>query len=466
MKKILSVLLISIFLFSSMPTTIFAANEKAISAADTLYSLNLFNGTGMDEENKPIYEIHKAPTRHEAVALLVRLLGKTDEALNGNWNTPFNDVAKWAKPYVGYAYANKLVSGTSSTTFGGNEKVTAAQYITFVLRALGYQSGTDFQWNASWKLSDALGITNGQYNNNSKFTRGDAAVISEAALSANKKGSNERLIDVLLANGSVSNSAVLLNGYNKDTEKITVHFYPLTEDEENAYHKQSGPSRGNDEYDYYDINIDYFDKIIGNVSYMDYSLVDYRCKNLDDYIKQSVHMATMISTNQKDGYVAKQHVTQYGMQNETVVLLYSNKTTLRGFFVGTPTYHQKDNSYSIEITLCDYDFSHLYKQQKDNFGSANLLFINPEEIENSHATWIQPGIFVSAKETMLRQSRRLLECYSFWSGATTEKIGISNNHYFLAPIEELKETFLLTPDEYRYYLLLDVHKNIVGYTLF
>ena len=40
---------------------------------------------------------------------------------------PFTDVANWAKPYVGYAYAHGLASGTSKTTFGGNEKVTAAQ---------------------------------------------------------------------------------------------------------------------------------------------------------------------------------------------------------------------------------------------------------------------------------------------------------------------------------------------------
>ena len=30
------------------------------------------------------------------------------------WDTPFTDVADWAKPYVGYAYANGLTSGTGT----------------------------------------------------------------------------------------------------------------------------------------------------------------------------------------------------------------------------------------------------------------------------------------------------------------------------------------------------------------
>ena len=50
-------------------------------------------------------------------------------------------------------------SGTSSTTYSGNATVTASQYLTFVLRALDYDSSTDFQWDKAWELSDKLGIT-------------------------------------------------------------------------------------------------------------------------------------------------------------------------------------------------------------------------------------------------------------------------------------------------------------------
>ena len=50
-------------------------------------------------------------------------------------------------PYIGYACNAGLVSGTSANTFSGNASVTASQYLTLVLRALGYESDTDFQWN-------------------------------------------------------------------------------------------------------------------------------------------------------------------------------------------------------------------------------------------------------------------------------------------------------------------------------
>jgi len=130
-----------IILISIVPVAS-AATTEAIDAANSLYSLGLFQGTGINTDGTPIYDLDRAPTRHEAVTMLVRLLGKESEALSGTWSTPFTDVADWAKPYVGYA--NNLTTGTSETTFSGNNTVTATQYITFVLRALGYSSETDF----------------------------------------------------------------------------------------------------------------------------------------------------------------------------------------------------------------------------------------------------------------------------------------------------------------------------------
>ena len=53
----------------------------------------------------------------EKLADIQKCLGKETEAKNGTWDTPFTDVADWAKPYVGYAYANGLTSGTGDTTF-------------------------------------------------------------------------------------------------------------------------------------------------------------------------------------------------------------------------------------------------------------------------------------------------------------------------------------------------------------
>ena len=120
-----------------MAGTVHGVDAGAQNAAKTLHSLGLFSGTGTDANGNPNFDLDRAPTRHEAVTMLVSLLGKKQEALNGTWKIPFTDVADWARPFVGYAYANSLTSGTSATTFGGNDLISSAQYLTFRSSPMG-----------------------------------------------------------------------------------------------------------------------------------------------------------------------------------------------------------------------------------------------------------------------------------------------------------------------------------------
>ncbi len=194
--------LILAMLFSLAPMA-FGAEDEAKKAADSLNKLGLFAGTGTNPDGTPIYNLEGIPTRSQAITMLVKLLGKEKEAINGTWEIPFTDVANWAKPFVGYAYANGLTAGNSTTqpTFGGNDPVTAEQYLTFVLKALGYEAGKDFDWRKAWELSDQLGITDGRYNENNKtFLRGDIAIISEDALDKPVVGKNMALITMIRQN--------------------------------------------------------------------------------------------------------------------------------------------------------------------------------------------------------------------------------------------------------------------------
>lgn len=186
----------------AVPCAFGASDSEATIAANTLNALGLFSGTGTNPDGTPIYSLEQTPNRHQAVTMLVKLLGKETEALNGTWETPFTDVVNWAKPYVGYAYNNGLTSGTSATTYGGNNPVTATQYLTFVLSALGYTSGTDFVWNEAWKLSDKIGLTDGRYNasTNTSFLRGDIAIISANALDQKIKGNSTFMLDQIQLN--------------------------------------------------------------------------------------------------------------------------------------------------------------------------------------------------------------------------------------------------------------------------
>ena len=198
MKRLLSVLLSLALLLTLVPSALAAGDEAAV-AAKALYELGILHGTGADASGRPVFDLDRGITRIEAVTLLVRLLGKEDEAISGTWDTPFTDVAEWARPYVGYAYANGLTMGTSATTFGGGIIISATEYITFVLRALGYESGADFPWNRAWELSDQIGLTDGRYNAAAKgFTRGDAAIVSYNALDCSLKNQSLTLRRLLM----------------------------------------------------------------------------------------------------------------------------------------------------------------------------------------------------------------------------------------------------------------------------
>lgn len=193
-KRLFALLLALVMVCGLMPAAVAVSDDDATKAAQALYDLGLFQGTGANADGTPNFDLGRTPTRAEAVTMLVRLLGKEEEAKAGAWTTPFTDVDEWAEPYVGYAYTNGLTTGTSATTFGGKETIDASQYLTFVLRALGYESGKDFQWNAAWEKSDAIGLTKGSYNANAKsITRGDVAVISEKAIRTAQKGTSELL---------------------------------------------------------------------------------------------------------------------------------------------------------------------------------------------------------------------------------------------------------------------------------
>ena len=213
MKRVLSIALILCMILSLFAPSAFAADDKAKAAAEELHGLGLLNGSGINADGSINYDLDSILTRDYGIVMLVRMIGKEDEAKAGSWTHPFSDVAPWLEPYVGYAYASKLTTGmadpvTGEPVFGSKVNMKATEYLTFVLRALGYSSGTDFRWDRAWELTDKLGITDGEYNesNNASFTRGDMAVVS---LSARQKSAEP---PVMTANVSGKNYQIDENG--------------------------------------------------------------------------------------------------------------------------------------------------------------------------------------------------------------------------------------------------------------
>ncbi len=80
-----------------------------------------------------------AVNRHEMAVIMAKLYLGSEEADNYVGSHPFTDVFPWADKYVAACYENDLVSGTSATTFSGNQPLTAIQAAAMMLRALGYE---------------------------------------------------------------------------------------------------------------------------------------------------------------------------------------------------------------------------------------------------------------------------------------------------------------------------------------
>lgn len=194
-KKWILLLAVTVIVLSTVSVS--AANTD-VECADALYALGLFQGTSMSADGTPVYDLDLVPTRAQAVTMLVRLIGEEDAAKNGTWSTPFTDIPQWAQPYVGYAYQNGLTQGTGATTFSANEEVTEQQYVTFLLRALGYSDSTgDFSFSNALEFGRATGLISGT-DSARRFTRGTLAADSYRALCATLKGSDQTLSNKLL----------------------------------------------------------------------------------------------------------------------------------------------------------------------------------------------------------------------------------------------------------------------------
>lgn len=196
MKKMIS-LLLTLSLSASLLLTCAAGtyNKKQIDQADALNHLGLFLGTGQG------YELEARLDRSQSITLILRMLGEIAKAEKGGYTHPFTDVPKWADKYVAYAYEKGYVKGYSATTFGGTDQVSDFQYLTMVLRAMGYSDSgetPDFDYRKSAVLGRELGLVPSA-GDDPDFVRGNAVEIFWNAMSTKLKNSDETLSERLIA---------------------------------------------------------------------------------------------------------------------------------------------------------------------------------------------------------------------------------------------------------------------------
>jgi len=167
--------------------------------ATELWNRGLFLGSNGS------FNLDNQLTRAEGVVMTLRILGKATEAEATTNPMTFTDVPEWATPYVAYAAEKGITSGYNATTFGANDPMTAAQFLTFVLRAMGYTEGEDFNWSNAYDKALSIGLIgepcHAQYSRSNLFLRDNAAVICYNALFKAPTKSGGKLADTITMPG-------------------------------------------------------------------------------------------------------------------------------------------------------------------------------------------------------------------------------------------------------------------------
>lgn len=188
--------------------------------ADALSAMGLFRGTGTAYGKG--YDLEVAPTRSVGLVMFLRLIGEEQAALSSTAVNPFIDTPAWCDRYVAYAYSKGYTKGVGTSAagqmyFGPNTVISAGEYVTFLLRALGYSdSGTspDFSWDNAVEKSVQFGVFNEAEQamlEESPFLRAQVAYLSYFALSAPLKSGSGTLLDQTAAGGvdKVSAQAIM-----------------------------------------------------------------------------------------------------------------------------------------------------------------------------------------------------------------------------------------------------------------
>ena len=175
--------------------------------AGALRTLGLFQGSGTGYGSG--YDLEAAPTRIQGLILFLRLIGEEEAALASTAACPFTDVPDWCRPYVAYAYAQGYTKGMDEKggIFGTNDTLTAGQYVTFLLRALGYRDSgeaPDFTWDTALERAVELGVlTPGEEAmlTSETFLRAQVVYLSYFALDAPCQDGSGTLLERLVSGG-------------------------------------------------------------------------------------------------------------------------------------------------------------------------------------------------------------------------------------------------------------------------
>ena len=152
LKRVLSLGVTAAMISGLMIMGSSAASYADVSSEDNVEAIDVLQAVGVmvgDEDGN--FNPDEYVTRNEMAVVMSNLLALNVSNFTSS-SIPFTDVPDWAAPYVAACYADGITSGTSDTTYGGDDTVTAAQAGLMMLKALGhFQYSSDF--GSDWQLS-------------------------------------------------------------------------------------------------------------------------------------------------------------------------------------------------------------------------------------------------------------------------------------------------------------------------
>ena len=101
---------------------------------------------------------------------------------------------------------NGITNGTTATTYGSAKPCSAQNYTVFLLRALGYKDGTDFQYADALAFAQEKGFYSPELFSGT-FLRDDLAALTYQGLAADMADGETYLLDSLVKSGAVDAGA-------------------------------------------------------------------------------------------------------------------------------------------------------------------------------------------------------------------------------------------------------------------
>lgn len=196
LKRFAAIILIFLISSFSVNASSYKDVDETASYADSVEALTTY---GIVSGYAGYFNPDSHVTRAEFAKMVTLVSGLEDEVYSNAAKRRFDDVFvdHWGNGYINTSAENKLIVGYPNGLFMPEKKITFAEAVTVLLRAMNYQS-TDLGDNwpyAYMTKAKGIGLTDGiNLSDNSYITRGELAIVINRALQSKINGSDQKLL--------------------------------------------------------------------------------------------------------------------------------------------------------------------------------------------------------------------------------------------------------------------------------